>query len=43
MGGGEGCSYLPACGAVAVAFVFEVRDVSHHPVVNLGQCQSLLW
>lgn len=35
-------SYLPACRAVAVAFVFEVRDRSHHPVVDLGQCQSLV-
>lgn len=36
-------SYLPSCGAVAVAFVFEVRDGSHHPLINLGQRQSLFW
>lgn len=40
--GDGGDSYLPACRAVAVAFVFEVGDGSHHPVVNLGQCQPLV-
>jgi len=37
-----GDSYLPSCRAVAVAFVFKVGDGSHHPVVNLRQCQSLV-
>lgn len=40
--GDGGDAYLPSCRAVAVAFVFEVGDGSHHPVINLGQCQSLV-
>lgn len=36
-------AYLPTSGAVAVAFVFKVRDASDHPVVNLRQCQSFVW
>lgn len=40
--GDGGDSYLPSRRAVAVAFVFEVGDGSHHPVINLGQCQSLV-
>ena len=39
---GASDSYLPSCRAVAVAFVLEVRDGSHHPVVDLGQCQSFV-
>lgn len=43
MGGGDRLdTYLPPSGAVAVAFVFEVRDGAHHPVVDLGQGQSLV-
>lgn len=42
-GGHRNGSYLPSCRAVAVAFVLKVGDGSHHPVIDLGQSQSLLW
>lgn len=35
-------SYLPPCGAVAVAFVLKVGDGLYHPVVDLGERQSLV-
>ena len=35
-------SYLPSCGAVAVALVLEVGNVLHHPLVHLTQRQPTL-
>lgn len=35
-------SYLPSSRAVAVSFVLKVGDGPDHPVVDLGQGQSLV-
>ncbi len=34
--------YLPACGAIAVPFILEIRHKAHHPVVDLRQGESFL-
>lgn len=34
---------LPSCGAVAVPLILEIRDVLHHPLVDLRQGQPLIW
>lgn len=35
-------AYLPSGRTVAVSFILEIRHKAHHPVVDLGQRQSLL-
>ena len=37
-----GVSYLPAGAAIAVSLVLEIRDVLHHPVVDLAESQPFL-
>lgn len=35
-------AYLPSGWTVAVAFILEIRNKANHPVINLGQGESLL-